>query len=340
MKNVFLLMLFLSLATISKAQWNTSGSDIYYNSGKVGIGTTNPEAELDVSGTIKYSGYGFDDYIRKRVSGFVNNERTHYLILYKSSDTVTRVVGRFLGVRSTGSSNPASLHMIIEAGRGTGSNHDVNIQYSSISGKNSGYKLSSVTLDYNGNNYVAVKIDPGSTSTILSSGYFDGVIHNADLFVLPSDSVNNIIDYSPTQNIKKTAILSPVYIDGKLGIGTEDPSHTLEVNGTVRSKEVIVEATGWPDYVFEDAYTLPSLEELEAYIEANKHLPGIPTAEEVEKNGQQVGETQKLLLKKIEELTLYVIMQDQVNKKQQNVIDKLLEANQLLIEHLEKKNDN
>ncbi len=70
--------------------------------------------------------------------------------------------------------------------------------------------------------------------------------------------------------------------------------------------------TGWSDYVFDKTYKLRSLKSLESYINENKHLPEIPTAAEVKDKGISVGDNQALLLKKIEELTLYVI---ELNKK-------------------------
>ena len=94
---------------------------------------------------------------------------------------------------------------------------------------------------------------------------------------------------------------------GEVGIGTTNPTNKLEVNGTIRSKEVKVEASPWPDYVFEKDYELRSLEETEAYIKENKHLPEIPSAKEMEANGVALGEMNRLLLQKIEELTLHLI---------------------------------
>ncbi len=129
--------------------------------------------------------------------------------------------------------------------------------------------------------------------------------------------------------------------DGNVGIGTATPGNKLEVNGTARAKEVIVEATGWPDYVFSPEYTLLSLEEIEAYIEANGHLPEVPSAEEVEEEGQYLGEMQQLLLKKIEELTLHTINQEKVIATQQELLTKQQELiNQITsrLERLESKN--
>lgn len=94
-----------------------------------------------------------------------------------------------------------------------------------------------------------------------------------------------------------------------IGIGTYNPQYKLDVNGTIRAKEILVE-TGWADFVFEPNYNLPSLKDVESHIKAHKHLPGIPTEAEVKKNGANLGEMNVKLLQKIEELTLYVIQQN------------------------------
>jgi hypothetical protein len=97
-----------------------------------------------------------------------------------------------------------------------------------------------------------------------------------------------------------------------IGIGTANPTAKLSVNGNIRAKEIKVEAAPWPDYVFSSSYKLPSLLETEQFIKANHHLPDIPSAAEVEKEGISLGEMNAKLLKKIEELTLQLI---EVNKK-------------------------
>jgi hypothetical protein len=97
--------------------------------------------------------------------------------------------------------------------------------------------------------------------------------------------------------------------DGKLGIGTTAPDATLAVKGDIHTREVRVDMTGSmvPDYVFEKNYNLRTLTEVENYINQNKHLPEVPAAKEMEANGVNLGEMNMLLLKKVEELTLYVI---------------------------------
>jgi hypothetical protein len=97
---------------------------------------------------------------------------------------------------------------------------------------------------------------------------------------------------------------------GNVGIGTTSPTEKLSVNGKIRAKEVIVETTGWSDYVFAKGYKLASLSEVEQHIQRQGHLPGVPSAQEVAEKGVSVGDMQALLLAKIEELTLHQIAQE------------------------------
>jgi hypothetical protein len=114
---------------------------------------------------------------------------------------------------------------------------------------------------------------------------------------------------------------------GNVGIGTETPTEKLSVNGKIRAKEIKVESANWPDYVFEEGYQIGKLETLESYIKANKHLPEVPSAKEVAANGIELGEMNKVLLKKIEELTLHLIEKDktinQLLKRVQTIEEKI-----------------
>ena len=106
--------------------------------------------------------------------------------------------------------------------------------------------------------------------------------------------------------------------DGGVGIGTDNPNHKLVVSGTIGACKIIVEEENWCDYVFADDYQLISLYELEQYIASNKHLPNIPSAEEVAEEGLDLGDIQKLMMEKIEELTLYIIEQEKRIEKLEN----------------------
>ncbi len=98
--------------------------------------------------------------------------------------------------------------------------------------------------------------------------------------------------------------------DGNVGIGTSVPQAKLAVKGDIFAQKVKVTQSGWADFVFHPEYQLPSLQELERFIKINKHLPEIPSEKEVEKDGLDVGEMNKKLLQKVEELTLYLIEQN------------------------------
>lgn len=113
---------------------------------------------------------------------------------------------------------------------------------------------------------------------------------------------------------------------GNVGIGTSvvPTGYKMVVDGKIGARKVVVsQLSPWPDYVFSPNYKLISLPDLETLINKNKHLPGVPSAAKVAKEGVDIGDTQALLLKKIEELTLYVIT---INKK----VEALSKENKLL----------
>lgn len=99
-------------------------------------------------------------------------------------------------------------------------------------------------------------------------------------------------------------------VNGGLHIGRVEnvSGYDLAVAGKMISEEVVVKLESeWPDYVFAPDYNLTDLSEIESYIKENQHLPGIPSAQEVEENGVVLGEMNALLLEKVEELTLHII---------------------------------
>jgi hypothetical protein len=121
--------------------------------------------------------------------------------------------------------------------------------------------------------------------------------------------------------------------NGNVGVGTINPSEKLSVNGNIRAKKVIVSQTGWADYVFDSTYRLRPLDEVDNFIRSNKHLPEIISAAEAEQNGIDIGQNQVLLLKKIEELTLYIIAQD----KAKQVLQSRLSEQEILLKQLQEQ---
>ncbi|HVK97554.1 MAG TPA: hypothetical protein VM368_07050 [Flavisolibacter sp.] len=114
----------------------------------------------------------------------------------------------------------------------------------------------------------------------------------------------NYFEVYQSDNITRSFIVTAT---GNVGIGTSNPQTKLAVNGDISSKKVKVTQSGWPDYVFHKNYKLPSLSEVEKFIRKHNHLPGVASAKEIEDKGLDLGDSQAQLLKKIEELTLYVI---------------------------------
>ena len=131
-----------------------------------------------------------------------------------------------------------------------------------------------------------------------------------------------------TNNVERMTILK----DGTIGIGTKTTyGYSLAVNGTAIFTKAKVKTAGtWPDYVFKKDYRLPGLTELEQYIFANHHLPGVDPASIVQKEGIDLGDQQTVLLKKVEELTLYLIQQNKLLSDQNT----RLEAQQKEIDEL------
>jgi hypothetical protein len=127
---------------------------------------------------------------------------------------------------------------------------------------------------------------------------------------------NGTDNTAPTERMRITS-------SGNVGIGITNPQAKLAVNGTIQAKKVKVTTSGWADFVFEKNYVLKPLSEVEAFIIANKHLPEVPSASEVANNDLDLGEMNKVLLQKVEELTLYLIAMEKENKLQKERVNNL-----------------
>ena len=115
--------------------------------------------------------------------------------------------------------------------------------------------------------------------------------------------------------------------DGNVGIGTGnlDANYKLTVKGEILCTQVnITEINNIPDYVFDTNYKLKSLlNEVEPFIIKNKHLPDVPSAKDIKNNGMNIGDMNVILLKKVEELTLYTIEQQKTIEIFKEQIEKL-----------------
>ena len=262
--------------------WNTDGTNIYNNNtGNVGIGTTAPSDKLTVE---------------------TNNNS--YGITHRS------IQGNILSTRIGGTT----------AGIGTFSPTDMRI----FSGGLSRLIISQTTGQvFIGSDQPAV----GTKLTVQTLNNSDGISHIGENGNILSTRIGGTSagfgTFSNTNMRIFCNSFSRIFVaaaTGNVGIGTDNPTYKLSVLGNIRSNEVVVE-TGWADYVFDEKYKLPLLSDVEKFIQLNKHLPNIPTAAEIKKNGLSLGDTQKKMMEKIEELTLYMI---EANKKIER-LEKMLE---------------
>jgi hypothetical protein len=146
---------------------------------------------------------------------------------------------------------------------------------------------------------------------VIGNGINGGSASNA-LTVLKNGNIG-IGNINPTEKL---------IVNGNVGIGTSSTgSYRLAVEGKVGAREVVVTNASWADFVFDTNYKLVPLNEIKEFVKVNKHLPEIPTAAEIEKNGLSVGEIQTKQMQKIEELTLYLIQQNERIEMLEKVIN-------------------
>lgn len=109
---------------------------------------------------------------------------------------------------------------------------------------------------------------------------------------------------------------------GNVGIGISNPQYKLDVHGVIRADEIYVNVASGADFVFDESYKLRPLSEVKEYVEKKQHLPEIPSAKEMQQNGVNMNDLQMQLLQKVEELTLYILQQEQRIQQLENLLTK------------------
>jgi hypothetical protein len=179
-------------------------------------------------------------------------------------------------------------------------------------------RISRMTIASNGNVGIGIT-NPSTLLHILKSSVaytnipmqeWDPAVAGYNLTLSNYNSAYGI-DYRFTQFTNGVSQPVLTFQGGSVGIGTTSPDTKLAVNGTIHSTEVKVDlSVPGPDYVFNADYKLTDLNDLKAYLEKNHHLPEIPSADQMAKEGINLSDMNIKLLKKVEELTLYLIKKD------------------------------
>jgi hypothetical protein len=164
-----------------------------------------------------------------------------------------------------------------------------------------------MSIGYNGGLIRPLSIQGDGVNFYANATDFGGAIF--------PDANHNLIMWSDAAGPGQNVVLQPSW--GQVTIGTFTPAtgYKVSVAGKIICTEARVQAqASWPDYVFADDYQLPSLESVEQFVKQNKHLPNIPAAAEVEKQGFDLGDMNRKLLEKVEQLTLHLIEMEKKNK--------------------------
>lgn len=298
---------------VSKGNYANRKMTVLEN-GNVGIGATDPQAKLDINGDVRIGSnlllgnWELNNNSWPGSGGFT----------YSGDDVI-------FGLHSNG--GQASLQIdgaFIQAEAGKTNTYAGTSQFNNtINFPGSGIWNTSGNVGIGNTNpqsplhikastgYGSIRISPISDNAESSMGFFSDAngTSNSTAWVVGNSAWGNTGKFI----IGNQTAGGPIIIaqqNGNVGIGTTNPDQKFTVKGKIHAEEVIIDLAVPADYVFKPNYKLMPLPQVEQFVKKNSHLPEIPSASEITKNGLSIGEMQNKLLQKVEELTLYAIQQN------------------------------
>lgn len=270
----------------------------------VGISTTTPRVKLDVLGTT---------YSKKIFLGDLEETNNQDILFYLKANSNSALNGTIFNVNNSENSSVFSI-----TNNGIIHNKNLWVDNNLNGGKISANNQLAVgfLLNPTNENYLLIT---DNTNESNKHGILSKTFHSSDYGYNTKLLVNrdNTKAFAIFNNSTGSEIETfKIYGDGRMQIGKETQltgNHTnskLTVNGKIVSQSLFITMNNWADYVFDENYELPKLTEIEQFYKLNKHLPEIPSEKEIIEKGLDVAEMNKLLLKKIEELTILLVEQE------------------------------
>ena len=285
------------------------------NTGFIGVGTTTPSARLDVKGNLKAA---LADIAGTLTASALSAKSANIggALRAESADIDGTLTAEELNAqnatinRELNASNATITNLTANALEAQSANITGNFGVGCSNPPLTKMQIGNIWTFHDGPNDKIIGRNTyynGSSNIRITSGIASRIYFNVDgdivLQTAPTGAANSVIDgYWKTLCLKN---------DGNLGIGTSNPGAKLDVIGTIRAEEVKVCLNQGCDYVFEDDYELMNLNDLHSFIKTNKHLPDVAPAAEMEAEGINLSEMNALLLRKVEELTLYILQMEQ-----------------------------
>jgi hypothetical protein len=280
-----------------------SQTNTFPSSGNVGIGTTSPAAILHLHGA----------NTRLRIGGTLNDQMgidfdaNSGTVYHRIESHANNGFFDFIAGASGGGHN---LRFFTDGGE--------RLRITSDGKLGVGTTTPQTMLDVNGqstfrNNVTANFGVTNRTTQMRDDGFY--ISRTSDGLYVSKIIADNSMHYHTRSNhmfYNDGNLAMVIYEGAKVGIGTSqvnDANYKLFVETGIRTRKIKVDQQSWPDYVFHGTYNLRPLSEVESFIKKYQHLPDVPSAAQVTAEGIDLGDNQAVLLKKIEELTLYLIEQ-------------------------------